>query len=58
MDNTTVDKLANPGKRSNTNEQGNIDNGGNVIVVENLVEVKVTEKDKMTCPHMRRNLQK
>jgi len=45
IDNTTVDKLANLEERLNTNEQGNIDNGSNMIVVENLVEIEFAEED-------------
>lgn len=46
MNNTTVDKLVDPGKGPSTNKQDNLDNGSNVITVEDLVEVEVTKENE------------
>jgi len=45
MNNTTVNILVDSGKEWSANKQDNLDNGSNVIVVEDLVEIEVTKKN-------------
>lgn len=45
MNNTTVNILVDSGKEWSANKQDNLDNGSNVIVVKDLVEIEVTKKN-------------
>jgi len=45
MDDTTVNKLVDSGKKPSADKQDNVDNDSNVKAVKDLVKIEVTEKN-------------